>query len=163
VLWTLLPIAIFAAAYVPRVASFAAGQAAFTMTVLIILNLIAPMGWQLGLVRIEDITAGAGAAVTVVVSVLLWPRGATGSVSAAVDAAFELGSRYLRAAAFRVTRGASGETDVGKRRIRARAARGFHRRRSCGQRGAASRGSRSHPQRTRADLSVADHRRRGPT
>jgi uncharacterized membrane protein YccC len=110
VLWTLLPIAIFAAAYVPRVASFAAGQAAFTMTVLIILNLIAPMGWQLGLVRIEDITAGA--AVAVVVSVLLWPRGATGSVSAAIDAAFDLGSRYLRAAAFRVTRGASEETDV---------------------------------------------------
>lgn len=27
-------------------ASFAAGQAAFTMTVLIILNLIAPMGWR---------------------------------------------------------------------------------------------------------------------
>jgi uncharacterized membrane protein YccC len=109
-LWTLLPVAIFAAAYIPRVASFAAGQAAFTMTVLIILNLIAPMGWQLGLVRIEDITAGA--AVAVVVSVLLWPRGATGSVSAAIDAALDLGSRYLRAAAFRVTRGASEETDV---------------------------------------------------
>jgi uncharacterized membrane protein YccC len=110
VLWTLLPIAVFAAAYVPRVASFAAGQAAFTMTVLIILNLIAPMGWQLGLVRIEDITAGA--AVAVVVSVLLWPRGATASVSAAIDAAIDLGSRYLRAAVLRVTRGASEETDV---------------------------------------------------
>jgi Fusaric acid resistance protein-like len=110
VLWTLLPIAIFAAAYVPRVASFAAGQAAFTMTVLIILNLIAPMGWRLGLVRIEDITAGA--AVTVVVSVLLWPRGATASVSIAIDAAIELGSRYLRAAVLRVTRGASEATDV---------------------------------------------------
>ncbi|MDT5071518.1 MAG: hypothetical protein QOH82_838, partial [Mycobacterium sp.] len=42
VLWPLLPITIFASAYVPRVASFAAGQASFTMTVLIILNLIAP-------------------------------------------------------------------------------------------------------------------------
>jgi uncharacterized membrane protein YccC len=110
VLWTLLPITIFAAAYVPRVASLAAGQAAFTMTVLIILNLIAPTGWQLGLVRIEDITAGA--AVAVVVSVLLWPRGATASVSAAIDAAFELGSRYLRAAVLRVTRGTSEATDV---------------------------------------------------
>jgi uncharacterized membrane protein YccC len=110
VLWTLLPVAIFAAAYVPRVASFAAGQAAFTMTVLIILNVIAPTGWRLGLVRIEDITAGA--AVAVVVSVLLWPRGATGSVSAAIDAAIDLGSRYLRAAVRRVTRGTSEATDV---------------------------------------------------
>jgi hypothetical protein len=110
VLWTLLPIAIFAAAYVPRVASFAAGQAAFTMTVLIILNLIVPTGWRLGLVRIEDVTAGA--AVAAVVSVLLWPRGATASVSAAIDTAIDLGSRYLRAAALRATRGASEETDV---------------------------------------------------
>jgi uncharacterized membrane protein YgaE (UPF0421/DUF939 family) len=110
VLWTLLPITIFAAAYVPRVASFAAGQAAFTMTVLIILNLIAPTGWRLGLVRIEDITAGA--AVAVVVSMLLWPRGATASVSAAIDTAIVLGSRYLRAAVLRVTRGASEATDV---------------------------------------------------
>jgi uncharacterized membrane protein YccC len=110
VLWPLLPITIFAAAYVPRVASFAAGQAAFTMTVLIILNLIAPTGWRLGLVRIEDITAGA--AVAVVVSVLLWPRGATASVSAAIDAAIALGSRYLHAAVLRVTRAAPEATDV---------------------------------------------------
>jgi hypothetical protein len=109
VLWMLLPIAVFAAAYVPRVASFAAGQAAFTMTVLIILNLIAPTGWRLGLTRIEDITAGA--LVAVVASLLLWPRGATASVQAAIDAAIDLGSRYLRAAVLRVTRGASEETD----------------------------------------------------
>jgi hypothetical protein len=110
VLWTLLPVTIFAAAYVPRVASFAAGQAAFTMTVLIILNLIAPTGWRLGLVRIEDITAGA--AVAVVVSVVLWPRGATASVSAAIDAAIDLGSHYLRAAVLRVTRATREATDV---------------------------------------------------
>jgi uncharacterized membrane protein YgaE (UPF0421/DUF939 family) len=109
VLWTLLPIAVFGAAYVPRVASFAAGQAAFTMTVLIILNLIAPTGWRLGVLRIEDITAGA--AVAVVASLLLWPRGATASVYAVIDAAIDIGSRYLRAAVLRATRGASEDTD----------------------------------------------------
>jgi hypothetical protein len=109
VLWALLPIAIFAAAYVPRVFSFAAGQAAFTMTVLIILNLIVPTGWRLGLLRIEDVTAGA--ALAVVVSLLLWPRGATASVYAAIGAAVEVGSRYLQAAVLRVTRGASEEAD----------------------------------------------------
>jgi hypothetical protein len=109
VLWILLPIAVFGAAYVPRVASFTAGQAMFTMTVLIILNLIVPTGWRLGLLRIEDVTLGA--AVAVAVSLLLWPRGATAAVTAAIEAAREAGTRYLKAAVLRVTRGASEETD----------------------------------------------------
>jgi hypothetical protein len=109
VLWTLLPIAVFGAAYIPRVASFTAGQAMFTMAVLIILNLIAPTGWRLGVLRIEDITAGA--AVAMVASLLLWPRGATASVYATVDAAIDIGSRYLRATVLRTTRGASSDTD----------------------------------------------------
>jgi hypothetical protein len=49
------------------------------MTVLIILNLITPTGWQLGVTRIEDIAAGAAVAV-VAASLLLWPRGATATV-----------------------------------------------------------------------------------
>jgi uncharacterized membrane protein YgaE (UPF0421/DUF939 family) len=109
VLWTLLPIAIFGAAYVSRVASFAAGQAAFTMTVLIMFNLIAPIGWRAGLLRIEDVTAGS--AIGVVAAVLLWPRGASKSVYAAIDAAIDVGSRYLRATVLRVTRGAWKEAD----------------------------------------------------
>lgn len=77
-LWTLMPILIFAAAYVPRVASFTAGQAVLTMMVLIAYNLIMPIGWRAGLLRIEDV--GAGAVVAVIAAVLLWPRGATASV-----------------------------------------------------------------------------------
>ncbi len=48
VLLMLLPIGVFGSAYVPRVDRSSAGQATITMTVLIMLNLIAPMGWQLG-------------------------------------------------------------------------------------------------------------------
>ena len=48
VLWILLPIVAFGSAYVPEVASFMAGQAAFTMMVLINFNLIVPTGWQRG-------------------------------------------------------------------------------------------------------------------
>src|SRR5258705_6261716 len=81
VLWTLLPIAVFGATYIPRVASFAAGQAMFTMTVLIILNLIAPTGWRLGVLRIEDITAGAAGGA--VAAPLLRPRGGAPPRSAA--------------------------------------------------------------------------------
>ena len=46
VLWMLLPVVAFGSAFVPEVASFIAGQAAFTMMVLIIFNLIVPTGWR---------------------------------------------------------------------------------------------------------------------
>jgi uncharacterized membrane protein YccC len=105
VMWTVLPIVAFGSAYVPEVASFVAGQAMFTMMVLIIFNVIAPSGWQVGLIRVQDVVIGAS--VGIVVSVLLWPRGATASVSKAVDAAYIVGSTYLRAAVARVIRGAS--------------------------------------------------------
>ncbi|MET0700004.1 MAG: FUSC family protein [Mycobacterium sp.] len=105
VLWTVLPVVAFVAAYVPEVASFAAGQAAFTMMVLIVFNLIVPSGWRVGLIRIEDIIVGG--AVGVVVSLFLWPRGSGNALSAATDAAFDVGTRYLRAAVSRITHGAS--------------------------------------------------------
>jgi hypothetical protein len=110
VLWSLLPIAVFGSAYVPRVFSFIAGQAMIAATVLIILNLVAPTGWRIGLVRIEDVAIGA--AVGVLVSVLLWPRGASAAVSAVIDAAFEVSSRYLHTAVLRVTRGPSADIDA---------------------------------------------------
>jgi uncharacterized membrane protein YccC len=54
------------------VAAYVAGQATFTVTVVILFNLIVPAGWQLGLVRVEDVAIGAG--ISVVVGLLLWPR-----------------------------------------------------------------------------------------
>jgi uncharacterized membrane protein YccC len=110
VLWTVLPFVAFVAAYVPEVASFAAGQAAFTMMVLIVFNLIVPSGWRVGLIRIEDIVVGG--AVGVVVSLFLWPRGSGNALSAAIDAAFDVGTRYLRAAVSRITHGASFGVDA---------------------------------------------------
>ena len=107
VLWMLLPLVAFGSAYVPEVASFVAGQAAFTMMVLINFNLIVPTGWQVGLIRVEDVVVGA--LVGVVVSVLLWPRGATARVSEAIDDARAVGAKFLKAAVLRVTRGASEE------------------------------------------------------
>lgn len=104
VMWVLLPLVAFGSAYVPEIGSFTASQAAFTMMVLIVFNLIVPTGWKVGLIRVEDVVVGA--CVGVVVSLLLWPRGAKTSVQRAVDASCEVGSRYLRAAVHRVTRGA---------------------------------------------------------
>lgn len=104
VLWMLMPFAVFGSAYVPEIASFTAAQAAFTMMVLIFFNLIVPTGWQVGLIRVEDVIVGA--LVGVVVSVLLWPRGATASVTRAIDSARAIFAGYLWAAVLRITRGA---------------------------------------------------------
>ncbi|MGQ9352209.1 FUSC family protein [Mycolicibacterium gilvum] len=104
VMWILMPLAVFGSAYVPEIASFIAAQAAFTMMVLISFNLIAPTGWEVGLIRVEDVFVGA--LVGVAVSVLLWPRGATASVTRAIDSARFTAARYLRAAVLCITRGA---------------------------------------------------------
>jgi uncharacterized membrane protein YccC len=105
VLWVLLPFVAFGSAYVPEVYSFVAGQAAFTMMVLINFNLIVPTGWQVGLIRVEDVVVGA--LVGIVVSLLLWPRGASAAVSKAIDDARAVAARFLKEAVLRVTRGAS--------------------------------------------------------
>ncbi|MGB3357141.1 MAG: FUSC family protein, partial [Mycobacterium sp.] len=104
VLWLLLPPAVFGSAYVPEIASFTAAQAAFTMMVLIIFNLVVPTGWEVGLIRVEDVVVGA--MVGVLVSVLMWPRGATASVTRAIDSARSIFVRYLQVAVLRITRGA---------------------------------------------------------
>jgi hypothetical protein len=104
VLWILMPLVVFGSAYVPEIASFTAAQAAFTMMVLISFNLVVPTGWQVGLIRVEDVIVGA--LVGVVASLLLWPRGATASVTRAIDSARSIFAQYLRAAVLRITRGA---------------------------------------------------------
>ena len=47
-LWVALPIAVFVAAYAPGTAPFAVGQAAFTVTVAVLFNLLVPVGWKVG-------------------------------------------------------------------------------------------------------------------
>ncbi|MGB8403080.1 MAG: FUSC family protein, partial [Mycobacterium sp.] len=104
-MWALLPVVAFGSAYVPDVFSFTAGQALYTMLVLTIYNLLNPTGWRVGLVRLEDVLVGA--AVGIVVSLLLWPRGAAAVVTRALDQSRTICARYLDAAVRRVTRGAS--------------------------------------------------------
>lgn len=109
VLWTLLPVVAFGSTYINVVGSFTAGQAMFTMMVLIVFNLMQPQGWQVGIIRVEDIVIGA--AVGLVVSALLWPQGAAAAVRRAITAAVDTGARYLAAAVHRVTRGESEQAD----------------------------------------------------
>ena len=81
--------------------SFAAGQAAFTLVVIILFNIIQPVGWKVGLTRIEDVAIGCG--VSIVVGILFWPRGATAALGRALSAAFVASSAYLTDAVGRLT------------------------------------------------------------
>jgi uncharacterized membrane protein YccC len=92
-LWFLLPLVILLAGIAPAAIGFAAGQAAFTLTLVILYNIIAPAGWQVGLVRIEDIAIGC--AVSLLVGALFWPRGAGSALSKALSEAYTDSSRYL--------------------------------------------------------------------
>jgi hypothetical protein len=92
-LWAVLPFAVLLAAYSPRAISFAAGQAGFTTAVVVLFNLIAPVGWSVGVVRIEDVAIGG--AVSLAAGLLLWPRGAANVLRDALGDAYLLACRYL--------------------------------------------------------------------
>lgn len=94
VLWALLPFAVAFTGFAPAAISFAAGQAGFTMTLLILFNIIQPAGWSIGLVRVEDVAIGC--AVSLAVGVLFWPRGAGPVLGQALAEAFSGGVHYLR-------------------------------------------------------------------
>jgi hypothetical protein len=96
-LWVLLPPAVLFAGLAPAAISFAAGQAAFTLALLILFNIIAPEGWQIGLVRIEDVAIGG--AVSLAVGLLFWPRGAGAALGTALAQAYEESAEYLASAA----------------------------------------------------------------
>jgi hypothetical protein len=95
-LWWLLPLAILVAGVAPAAISFAAGQAGFTLVLVILFNIIQPSGWRVGLIRVEDIALGC--AVSVVVGLLFWPRGAGAALSKALAEAYADNARYLAAA-----------------------------------------------------------------
>jgi uncharacterized membrane protein YccC len=92
-LWIALPFAVFVAAYSPGTMPFLVGQAAFTVVVVVIFNLLVPAGWKVGLLRIEDVALGC--AVSVVIGVLFWPRGASALVGDDLADAFRRGAAYL--------------------------------------------------------------------
>ncbi len=100
-LWALLPVAVLVSGVAPSMISFAAGQAGFTVVVVILFNIIDPTGWKVGLTRIEDVAIGCG--VSIVVGLLFWPRGATAALGRALADAFTMSSGYLADAVDRLT------------------------------------------------------------
>jgi uncharacterized membrane protein YccC len=97
VLWAVLPIALLLAAYAPRAISFTVGQAGFTVFVVVLFNLLAPVGWKVGLVRAEDVAIGL--AISLGVGLLFWPRGAAALVRQDLAVAYGRTADYLAATA----------------------------------------------------------------
>jgi uncharacterized membrane protein YccC len=95
-LWFLLPLVILIAGVAPAAISFAAGQAGFTLTLVILYNIIQPVGWRVGLLRVEDIAIGCG--VSVLVGLLFWPRGAGVALRRALADAYKASADYLSCA-----------------------------------------------------------------
>ena len=61
--------------------------------VVLLFNLLVPIGWKVGLLRVEDVAIGC--AVSLVVGVLFWPRGAAVLVGDDLADAFRSGAGYL--------------------------------------------------------------------
>jgi uncharacterized membrane protein YccC len=115
VLWGVLPFAILLAAYAPRAISFAAGQAGFTVVLFILFNIIQPVGWSVGVVRVEDVAIGF--AISLGVGLLFWPRGAAALLRDHLAAAYARSADYVVATARQSIHGAA--TDDAARAARA--------------------------------------------
>ncbi len=108
VLWGVLPVAVLLAAYAPRAISFAAGQAGFTVVLFILFNLIQPVGWRVGLVRVEDVAIGF--AISLGVGLLFWPRGAAARLRRDLASAYARAADYVVATAWQVIEGTASRT-----------------------------------------------------
>jgi hypothetical protein len=95
-LWALLPVVVLIAGVAPAAISFLAGQAAFTVVLFILFNILAPAGWRIGLVRVEDVAIGGAA--SLVVGALFWPRGAAAALARALADAYTASTHYLTSA-----------------------------------------------------------------
>lgn len=71
--WALFPIALFWAAYTPGTLSFALGQAGFSFVVIVMFAIMSPPRLDTAEARLIDV--GLGLAVSLLVSLLMWPRG----------------------------------------------------------------------------------------
>ena len=95
-LWIALPIAVFLTIYAPAAIHFVLGQASFTVLVVVLFNIIEPEGWRTGLVRVESVAIGA--AISLVIGVVFWPRGNRRALHAAAAAFYRSVAAYLDAA-----------------------------------------------------------------
>ncbi|MER8184490.1 FUSC family protein [Kitasatospora sp. NPDC094015] len=93
VLWFVLPVAVFLVGIAPATISFAAGQAAFTITLVVIFSIGEDPDWHLAVLRVQDIALGC--AVSLLVALFFWPRGAAAAIDRALAEAYRNSTGYL--------------------------------------------------------------------
>jgi uncharacterized membrane protein YccC len=120
VLWGVLPVAVLLAAYAPRAISFAAGQAGFTVVLFILFNIVQPVGWRVGIVRIEDVAIGF--AISLGVGILFWPRGAAARLRSDLATAYASAVEFVVATARGMGDNTPAEGEVAQRAQEADAA-----------------------------------------
>ncbi|MBN8867724.1 MAG: FUSC family protein [Solirubrobacterales bacterium] len=108
-LWIALPLSVLFAAYAPRALSFAAGQAGFALLVMVLYNLIEPVGWQVAIIRIQDVAVGC--AVSLLVGLMIWPRGAAALISGSLAETLRAGAALIRERALGALAGRPGVHD----------------------------------------------------
>jgi len=107
----LTPVVIFAAIYASNAIGFPAGQAAFTVAVLVLFSLLAPAGWRIGVVRVEDVAAGA--LIGLAVGAVAWPRGPQAAIGPAIADLLDASSRYLTRTLWVMAGGQAGQPGAG--------------------------------------------------
>jgi uncharacterized membrane protein YccC len=63
------------------------GQAGFTVLVSVLFDLVEPTGWEIGVIRVQDVVIGAAAGV--LLGLAVWPRGAAGQLAKSLGEAVE--------------------------------------------------------------------------
>lgn len=99
-LWACFPVAVLIAVYARKALSFGTGQAGFAAMVIILYNLTAPVGWEIGLVRVQDVAISCG--ICLLVGFLIWPRGATALIRDSLAASYREAAALLAHRARRV-------------------------------------------------------------
>jgi uncharacterized membrane protein YccC len=113
------PIAIAAAIWARAAIGFGAGQCGFTIAVLVLFSLLKPAGWQIGLLRFEDVSIGV--AVALAVSVVAWPGGARRALARDLHDLRFAAASYLRSVVDHRALGFPRESDLARQRNRATA------------------------------------------
>ena len=95
--WILFPIALFWAAYTPGTLSFAVGQAGFSFVVIVMFSILSPVRLDTAAARLIDVVLGL--AISLVVSLLMWPRGVVETLYTRLREAMQAACDYYVASA----------------------------------------------------------------
>ncbi len=115
-----LPVVIFLSFYTATIVNFVVGQACFTVLIVVLFNILQPLGWKIGLLRLEDVAAGA--AIGVAIGLLAWPRGASGQLRRTMADLLDYGRAYTTTTARALLPGVATPRDIGELRRRVLAA-----------------------------------------